>query len=140
MSELGNFLRDDLKKAEESFEHIKNVMEDKLHYSIIREDAVLINHIETIDSFLSYWNTHSKKLEEIANDKELEKAKQDYVNGQVEASYGTEYGGELGWNVFMEEVKGLSRQEFIDYIVNTNGLDEEEVIDNYFNEDKANEH
>ena len=78
--------------------------------------------------------------QEILIDKELEKAKQDYVNGQVEASYGTEYGGELGWNVFMEEVKGLSRQEFIDYIVNTNGLDEEEVIDNYFNEDKANEH
>ena len=67
-------------------------------------------------------------------DEALEKAKNDYVDGLVEASCGTEYGGELGWNVFMEEVKPLSRQEFIDYIVSNNGLDEEEVIDNYFKE------
>jgi len=73
-------------------------------------------------------------------DKALEKAKIDYADGQMEASCGTEYGGELGWNVFMEEVKPLSRQEFIDYIVSNNGLDEEEVIANYFfNEDKAND-
>ena len=32
----------------------------------------------------------------------------------------------------MEDVKPLSRQEFIDYIVSNNGLDEEEVIANYF--------
>ena len=46
MSKLVNFLQDDLKEIDESFEHIKDIIEDKLHYSIIREDAVLINHIE----------------------------------------------------------------------------------------------
>ena len=61
---LVNFLQEDLKEMDESFEHIKDIMENKLHYSIIREDAVLINHIEKIDNFISYWNQHSKSLKE----------------------------------------------------------------------------
>ena len=73
-------------------------------------------------------------------DKALEKAKNDYVDDLVEDSCGTEYGGELGWNAFMEIVKPLSRQEFIDHIVSNNGFDEEDVIANYFsNKEKPNE-
>ncbi len=64
MNRLVSFLQDDLKEIDESFEHIKNIIEDKLHYSIIREDAVLINHIEKVDNFISYWNQHAKSLQE----------------------------------------------------------------------------
>ena len=67
MNRLVNFLQDDLKEIDESFEHIKDIMEDKLHYSIIREDSVLINHIEKVDNFISYWNRHAKSLKESDN-------------------------------------------------------------------------
>lgn len=67
-SRLKSFLIQDLKEVDESFEHIKDIIEDKLHYSIIKENAALINHIERVDNFISYWQQHAKSLEEASDD------------------------------------------------------------------------
>jgi len=59
MSRLLGFLQDDLKEIDESFEHIKEMVDCKLHY----EDSKNIEkHIERLEEFISYWQQHSNKL------------------------------------------------------------------------------
>jgi len=60
MNRLVNFLQDDLKEIDESFENVKQIMEDKI-YRENRGD--LENHIERIDRFISYWQQHVKSLD-----------------------------------------------------------------------------
>jgi hypothetical protein len=55
------FLQDDLKEIDNSFENIKNLIENKIYYEN-RGDVE--NHIERIDQFISYWQQHSKSLKE----------------------------------------------------------------------------
>ena len=61
MSRLVGFLQDDLKEIDESFESVKQIMEDKIYYE---NRGDLENHIERIDRFISYWKQHAKSLEE----------------------------------------------------------------------------
>ena len=58
---LVGFLQDDLKEINNSFENIKELIENKIYYSN-RGDVE--NHIERIDQFISYWQQHSKSLKE----------------------------------------------------------------------------
>ena len=58
---LVGFLQDDLKEIDNSFENIKNLIENKIYYEN-RGDVE--NHIERIDQFISYWQQHSKSLKE----------------------------------------------------------------------------
>ena len=60
MNRLVNFLQDDLKEIDESFENVKQVMQDKIYYD---NRGDLENHIERIDRFISYWQQHVKSLE-----------------------------------------------------------------------------
>ena len=61
MSRLIGFLQEDLKEIEESFEHIKEMIDYRLHY----EDSKNIEkHIERLEQFISYWQQHSNKLKE----------------------------------------------------------------------------
>ncbi len=62
---LVNFLQDDLKEIDESFESVKQIMEDKIYYE---NRGDLENHIERIDRFISYWQQHSKSFKEKEND------------------------------------------------------------------------
>ena len=58
---LVGFLQDDLKEIDNSFENIKEVIENKIYYEN-RGDVE--NHIERIDQFISYWQQHSKSFKE----------------------------------------------------------------------------
>ena len=58
---LVNFLQDDLKEIDESFESVKQIMENKIYYE---NRGDLENHIERIDRFISYWQQHSKSFKE----------------------------------------------------------------------------
>ena len=61
MSRLLGFLQSDLKEIDESFEHIKEMIDYRLHY----EDSKNIEkHIERLEQFISYWQRHSNKLQE----------------------------------------------------------------------------
>ena len=60
MNRLIDFLQDDLKEIDESFESLKQIVEDKIHYT---NRGDLENHIERIDRFISYWKQHAKSLE-----------------------------------------------------------------------------
>tara|TARA_R100000005_G_C4930189_1_gene159542 strand:- start:576 stop:773 length:198 start_codon:yes stop_codon:yes gene_type:complete len=60
MNRLVNFLENDLKEIDESFENVKQVMQDKIYYD---NRGDLENHIERIDRFISYWQQHVKSLE-----------------------------------------------------------------------------
>jgi len=62
---LVGFLQDDLKEIDNSFENIKNLIENKIYYEN-RGDVE--NHIERIDQFISYWQQHSKSLKENENE------------------------------------------------------------------------
>ena len=53
--------QDDLKEIDNSFENIKELIENKIYYSN-RGDVE--NHIERIDQFISNWQQHSKSLKE----------------------------------------------------------------------------
>ena len=66
MNRLIGFLQDDLKEIDESFESLKQIVEDKVHYTI-RGD--LENHIERIDMFFSYWRQHAGSLKESDNER-----------------------------------------------------------------------
>mgnify|MGYP003651750072 CR=1 FL=1 len=61
MNRLVNFLQSDLKEIDESFENVKEVIENKIYYNN-RND--LEKHIERIDIFISYWQQHSNSLQE----------------------------------------------------------------------------
>ena len=58
---LVGFLQDDLKEIDNSFENIKNLIENKIYY---KNRGDVENHIERIDQFISYWQQHSKSLKE----------------------------------------------------------------------------
>jgi len=60
MSRLVGFLQDDLNEIDESFESLKQIVEDKVYY---QNRGDLENHIERIDRFISYWKQHTKSLE-----------------------------------------------------------------------------
>ena len=66
MNRLVNFLQDDLEEIDESFESVKQIVEDKIYYE---NRGNLKNHIERIDRFISYWQQHAKSLKESDNDK-----------------------------------------------------------------------
>ena len=62
MSRLVSFLQDDLKEIDESVEKIKDMIYYRLHY----EDSESIEkHIEKLEQFISYWQQHSNKLQEV---------------------------------------------------------------------------
>ena len=61
MSRLVGFLQDDLNEIDESFESLKQIVEDKVYY---QNRGDLENHIQRIDRFISYWKQHAKSLEE----------------------------------------------------------------------------
>ena len=56
MNNLVSFLQDDLKEIDESFAHVKDLINYRLH----DEDN---KHIERIDMFISYWSQHSESLD-----------------------------------------------------------------------------
>ena len=58
-SRLKGFLIQDLKEIDESFESVKESIENKIYYE---NRGDLENHIERIDRFISYWRQHSKSL------------------------------------------------------------------------------
>ena len=60
-SRLKGFLIQDLKEIDESFESVKESIENKIYYE---NRGDLENHIERIDRFISYWRQHSKSLVE----------------------------------------------------------------------------
>jgi len=55
MNNLVNFLQDDLKEINESFENVK----DSLNYGDSRN---IDKHVDRIDMFISYWLQHSGSL------------------------------------------------------------------------------
>ena len=57
MNKFVNFLQDDLKEIDKSFESVKQIMVDKIYYA---NRGVLENHIKRIDNFISYWQKHAK--------------------------------------------------------------------------------
>jgi hypothetical protein len=59
MSRLVSFLKEDLREIDESFENVKEVIENKIYYE---NRGDLENHIERIDWFISYWKQHSNSL------------------------------------------------------------------------------
>ena len=65
MNRLVNFLENDLKEIDESFENVKQVMQDKIYYD---NRGDLENHIERIDRFISYWQQHAESLKESDNE------------------------------------------------------------------------
>ena len=61
MDRLVGFLQSDLKEIDESFEHIREMIDCRLHY----EDSKDIEkHIERLEQFIIYWQQHSNKLKE----------------------------------------------------------------------------
>ena len=65
MNRLIDFLQDDLKEIDESFESLKQIVEDKIYYE---NRGDLENHIERIDRFISYWQQHAESLKESDNE------------------------------------------------------------------------
>jgi len=61
MSRLLGFLQDDLKEIDESFEHIKEMIDNKVYYE---DSKNIYKHIERLEEFISYWQQHSNKLGE----------------------------------------------------------------------------
>ena len=66
MNRLIAFLQDDLKEIDESFESVKQIVEDKIYYE---NRGDLENHIERIDRFISYWQQHAESLKESNNER-----------------------------------------------------------------------
>ena len=62
---LKSFLMQDLKEIDESFESVKESIENKIYYE---NRGDLENHIERIDRFISYWQQHAESLEEVSSD------------------------------------------------------------------------
>jgi len=65
----------------------------------------------------------------------LEKAKQDYVDGEVESSWGDPkaINGLLYYH-FYNQVKDLNKENFIDYLEDLGCWEREEVIERFFGE------
>ena len=61
MSRLVNFLQDDLKEINHSFQNIREAIDCKINY---QEESMLAKDIERLETFLSYWQQHAKSLEE----------------------------------------------------------------------------
>ena len=61
MSNLKGFLTDDLQQLETAYTAISNIISDRVDL-LIREDAEIAEHLETIEWFISYWQQHHKKL------------------------------------------------------------------------------
>ena len=61
MSRLKNFLIDDLKEIDQSFQNIREAIDCKINY---QDDSILSKDIETLERFISYWRQHGQNLEE----------------------------------------------------------------------------
>lgn len=61
MSRLKNFLTDDLQQLETAYTGISNIISDRVDL-LIKEDAEIAEHLETIEGFISYWQQHHKNL------------------------------------------------------------------------------
>ena len=61
MNKFVNFLQDDLKEIDKSFESVKQIMVDKIYYA---NRGVLENHIKRIDNYISYWQENAENLEQ----------------------------------------------------------------------------
>ena len=61
MSRLKNFLIDDLKEIDHSFQNIREAINCKINY---QDDSILSKDIETLERFIIYWRQHSKNLED----------------------------------------------------------------------------
>ena len=59
MSTLINFLQDDLKEVESSFESIKDIIDYKINYE---ENSILEKDLKRIERFIIYWGHHAKNL------------------------------------------------------------------------------
>ena len=67
--------------------------------------------------------------------KKLEKAKQDYVDGEVESSWGDhKFMNEILYYHFYNQVKDLNRENFIDFLEDLGCWEREEVIERFFGE------
>jgi hypothetical protein len=64
MSRSKNFFTDDLQKLETACTGISNIISDRVDL-LIKEDAEIAEHLETIEAFILYWQQHHKKLEEV---------------------------------------------------------------------------
>ena len=60
---LVNFLQDDLQKIEKACTGISNIISDRVDL-LIKEDAEIAEHLETIERFVLYWQQHSKSFKE----------------------------------------------------------------------------
>ena len=60
MNRLVNFLQDDLEKINHSFENIREAINCKINYE---DEPMLAKDIETLETFIIYWQQHAKSLE-----------------------------------------------------------------------------
>lgn len=68
MNRLVNFLQDDLKEIDHSFQNIREVIDCKINYRC-QEESMLAKDIERLETFISYWKQHSKSLEKNMSNK-----------------------------------------------------------------------
>ena len=60
MSRLVNFLQEDLKEIDHSFQNIREAINCKINY---QDDSMLAKDIERLETFIIYWQQHAKSLE-----------------------------------------------------------------------------
>ena len=61
MNRLVNFLQDDLKEIDDSFQNIREAINCKINY---QEESILAKDIERLENFIIYWSNHAKSLKE----------------------------------------------------------------------------
>ena len=64
MNRLINFLQDDLKEIDHSFQNIREAINCKINY---QEESMLAKDIEGLETFIIYWSNHAKSLKESDN-------------------------------------------------------------------------
>ena len=64
MNRLINFLQDDLKEIDHSFQNIREAINCKINY---QEESMLAKDIERLETFIIYWSNHAKSLKESDN-------------------------------------------------------------------------
>ena len=65
MNRLINFLEDDLKEIDHSFQNIREAIDCKINY---QEESILAKDIERLETFIIYWSHHAKSLKESDNE------------------------------------------------------------------------
>tara|TARA_R100000734_G_scaffold1764_1_gene1904 strand:+ start:309 stop:509 length:201 start_codon:yes stop_codon:yes gene_type:complete len=65
MNRLINFLQDDLKEIDHSFQNIREAINCKINY---QEESTLAKDIERLETFIIYWSNHAKSFKESDNE------------------------------------------------------------------------